>query len=166
MNLLKRTVRVIGLPILVGALGVALALALLTLSVFRRGALPPAPAPARTAPPQAVAVAPARPEETQTPITYQSRGRRDPFRQPGLETAQKEPEVNLKVTGIVQGPRSYYALVESELMDGRGYVIHENDVVESARVLKITRHDVIFELKTQSTGGRPFTRYVRKPIGP
>ena len=166
MSLLTRTVRAIGLPILIGALGVALALALLILSVFRRSTLPTASTALRTAPPQAVAVASARPEETQAPITYQSRGRRDPFLQPGLETARKDPAVNLKVTGIVQGPRSYYALVESELPDGRGYVIHENDVVESARVLKITRHDVIFELETPSTGGRPLIRYVRKPIGP
>jgi type II secretory pathway component PulC len=78
---------------------------------------------------------------------------------------QKGPEVNLKVTGIVQGPRSYYALVESESPTGTGFVIRENDVVDSARVLKITKEYVIFEVETKSREGKPLTRRVQKHIG-
>jgi hypothetical protein len=80
--------------------------------------------------------------------------------------AQKEPTVNLKLTGIVWAPRSYYALVESESPPGIGYVIRENDVVDSARVLKITKDNVIFEVKTKSAQGKPIVRYVQKQIQP
>jgi len=78
---------------------------------------------------------------------------------------QEGPEVNLKVTGIVRGPRSHYALVESEWPTGTGFVIRENDVVNSARVLKITKDSVIFEVETKSREGKPLTRRVQKHIG-
>ncbi|MBI4380609.1 MAG: hypothetical protein HY574_05420 [candidate division NC10 bacterium] len=82
-----------------------------------------------------------------------------------MAALQKGLEVNLKVTGIVRGPRSYYALVESESPTGTGFVIRENDVVESARVLKITKDSVIFQVETTSREGKPLTRRVQKHIG-
>jgi hypothetical protein len=78
---------------------------------------------------------------------------------------QAVADVHLKVTGIVRGPRSYYALVESESPTGAGFVIRENDVVESARVLKITKDSVIFEITTTSRDGKQLTRRVHKQIG-
>ncbi len=45
-----------------------------------------------------------------------------------------------------------------------GYVIRENDVVDSAKVLKITKDNVIFEVKTKSAQGKPIVRYVQKQI--
>lgn len=166
MNWLKRVIKVAALRILIRVIGLVLVLGAAIFSVYRRGVAPPvSPVGAPPAAPVA-AVAALPPEETRSAVQYQSRGRRDPFRPSPQEPAQKEPEVNLKVTGIVHGARSYYALVESELPDGRGYVIRENDVVDSARVLKITKQDVIFEVKTKSAEGKPLTRYVRKPIGP
>ena len=167
MSLLKRVLKVTAVRILFGVIGVVLAVAVAVFSVLWRKAAPPASSPverARSAP--AVALTTLPPEETRSPIVYASRGRRDPFLQSRLPSAQKEPEVNLKVTGIIWGPRAYYALVESKLPDGRGYVIRENDMVDSARVLKITKQDVTFALKTKSAEGKPLTRYVRKPIGP
>ncbi|MCI0410078.1 MAG: hypothetical protein L0191_16235 [Acidobacteria bacterium] len=167
MNWLKRVLKVAALRILLRTVGVVVALAAALFAVYRRaGSPPPTSLPDRAPPAPAAVVATLPPEEKRTPAEYQSSGRRDPFRQSLPEPAQKEPEVNLKVTGIVQGPRSYYALVESELPDGKGYVIRENDVVDAARVLKITKQDVIFEVKTKSAEGKPLTRYVRKPIGP
>ena len=167
MSLPKHVLKIASLRILIRIIGLVLVLGAAVFSVYRRGVAPPVSTPVgapSTAPVAVVAALP--PEETRTPVEYTSRGRRDPFRQSPQEPAQKEPEVNLKVTGIVYGPRYYYALVESELSDGKGYVIRENDVVDSARVLKITKRDVIFEVKTKSAEGRPLTRYVRKPIGP
>jgi len=96
---------------------------------------------------------------------YQSKGRRDPFLQSRVAAPQEGSEVNLKVTGIVRGPRSHYALVESESLTGTGFVIRENDVVNSARVLKITQDSVIFEVETKSREGKPLTRRVQKHIG-
>jgi hypothetical protein len=105
------------------------------------------------------------PEEAPRPVAYQSHGRRDPFRQPRAGTGQMVADVHLKVTGIIRGPRSYYALVESESPTGAGFVIRENDVVESARVLKITKDSVIFEVVTTSRDGKPLARRVQKHIG-
>jgi hypothetical protein len=48
---------------------------------------------------------------------------------------------------------------------GTGFVIRENDVVGSARVLKITKDAVIFEVETKSREGKPLTRRVQKHIG-
>jgi hypothetical protein len=104
------------------------------------------------------------PEQTPPPIVYQSKGRRDPFLQSRVAAPQEGSEVNLKVTGIVRGPRSHYALVESESPTGTGFVIRENDVVDSARVLKITNGCVIFEVAPTSRGGKPLTRRVQKCI--
>ena len=167
MSPLKRVLKVAAIRMLFGVIGVVLAVAAAVFSVLWRRAAPPASSPlerARSAP--AVALATLPPEEARPPVVYASRGRRDPFLQSRLQSSQKEPEVNLKVTGIIWGPRAYYALVEPEPSDGKGYIIRENDVVDSARVLKITKQAVIFEVKATSAEGRPFTRHVRKSIGP
>lgn len=142
----------------------ALPLALLVATAAcGRGSPPPAPPPVRTSsPPTAAALS--SPEEARAPVVYQSRGRRDPFTQPQARAAQEEPMAHLKVTGIVWGPRSYYALVESDSPPGMGYIIRENDVVNSARVLKITKENVIFEVRVKSADGKSLTRYVQKRI--
>jgi len=164
VSLLKRVRKLAARRVLLSVIGAIVVVALAVFTAYRRGIAPPASTPANAPPAAAVAVPALPPQETPTPVVYQSRGRRDPFRQPRVEMAQKEPTVNLKLTGIVWGPRSYYALVESESPPGIGYVIRENDVVDSARVLKITKDNVIFEVKTKSTQGKPVTRYVAKHI--
>jgi len=117
----------------------------------------PQPAPPIASPPQ---------EEKEGPATYQSQGRRDPFRLPRVMTAEMPPMVHLKLTGImteiIRGARSYYALVESDSSPGRGYVIREHSVVDSAKVVKITKDSVLFEVQTKSSEGKLLTRYVQK----
>ena len=154
------------LTVLRAAIGAGLIPALLAAIACGRGTpLPPASPSARPPSPQTAPVVSSASEGTQAPPVYQSGGRRDPFRQPRVESAYKEP-INLKLTGIVWGPRSYYALVESESPPGMGYIIRENDIVDSARVLKITKDTVVFEVKTKSAEGKPLIRYVQKHIRP
>jgi hypothetical protein len=165
MNLLRQALKRGALRLALRALGVILVAAFAIISAYRRAAFQPVPdrpqAPA--APPVTVASLP--PEEPRPPIAYQSKGRRDPFREPRA-AARQEAGVGLKVTGIVWGYRSQYALVESETSPDKGYVIRESDIVDSVRVLRITRDGVIFELRTTSADGKPLTRYVRKTVGP
>jgi hypothetical protein len=151
---------------LVRVLGVIFVVGFAIMAAYRRAAPPPAPVAPQTPAAPAAVVAALPPEEPRSPVVYQSKGRRDPFREPRAVAARQEPRVDLKVTGIVWGARSQYALVESESSPEKGYVIRENDVVDSARVLKITRDGVIFELRTTSADGKPLTRYVRKAVGP
>jgi len=149
---------------LLRALGVIFVVAFAIVAAYRKAAFTPVRTPPQAPGPRAVVVATLPQEETRPPISYQSKGRRDPFRQP--RGAKQEHGIGLKVTGIVLGYRSQYALVESESSPDKGYVIRENDIVDSARVLKITRDGVIFELKATSADGKPLTRYVRKVVGP
>lgn len=142
------------------AMGVGLLSALHGATACGRGTPPPASPPARALSQPVAPSASSPPEGIQAPVVYQSKGRRDPFRQPRVETAQQEPGVNLKLTGIVWGPRYHYALVESGSEPDKGYVIRENSVVNSAKVLKIARDKVIFEVKGRSAVGKPLTRVV------
>ena len=142
------------------AIGAGLLSALLGVTACGKGAPPPAPAPARALSQPVAPSASSSPEGIQAHVVYQSKGRRDPFRQPRVETAQQEPGVNLKLTGIVWGSRYHYALVESPSEPDKWYVIRENSIVNSAKVLKINRNKVIFEVKTKSAQGKPLTRAV------
>ena len=166
MSLLKQALKVASPRVLIRTLGSVLVLALALFSIYRykRAATLPISNPVRAQSVPALALPTLPPEQTPPPVVYQSKGRRDPFVQPRV-AVQKGPEVNLRVTGIVRGPRSYYALVESESPTGTGFVIRENDVVDSVRVLKITKDSVIFEVETKSREGRPLTRRVQKHIG-
>lgn len=101
-------------------------------------------------------------EEKEGPAVYLSRGRRDPFRPPRVKMAEKPQAVHLKLTGIIRGAHSYYALVESDSSPGMGYVIRENDVVDSAKVVKITKDSVVFEVQTKNSEGKLRSRYVEK----
>jgi Tfp pilus assembly protein PilP len=103
-------------------------------------------------------------EERRSPATYQSRGRRDPFRLSRMMMKEKLPTVHLTLTGIVREAHAFYALVESDLPPGMGYVIRENDVVDSAKVVKITKDSVVFEIQTKSLEGKLLTRYVEKHL--
>jgi Tfp pilus assembly protein PilP len=77
-------------------------------------------------------------------------------------TAEMPPTVHLKLTGIIREVNSYYALVESESSPGMGYVIRENDVVDSARIVRITKDSVVFEVQTKNSEGKLLTRYIEK----
>ena len=168
MSPLKQVLKVASLRVLIWALGSVLVLALTLFSIYyryKRAVTPPPSSLARGQAGPALPLPALPPEQTPPLIVYQSKGRRDPFLQSRVAAPQEGSEVNLKVTGIVQGPRSHYALVESESLTGTGFVIRENDVVNSARVLKITQDSVIFEVETKSREGKPLTRRVQKHIG-
>jgi Tfp pilus assembly protein PilP len=77
-------------------------------------------------------------------------------------TAEMPPTVHLKLTGIIREAHSYYALVESESSPGVGYVIRENSVIDSAKVVKITKDSVVFAVQTKNSEGKLLTRYVEK----
>jgi len=115
--------------------------------------VPARPAPAAAARPAAPAPPPV---PAPPPYSYETKGRRDPFRpliaprtpevartRPKTGLAALEPK-ELKLTGIIWGGRGFYALVEAP--NGAGYVVRVNDVVgENARVAKITSDVVTFE---------------------
>lgn len=132
------------------------------------GVVPPRPpAQAKPAAP-AAATQPAKPAE---PVyTYDAKGRRDPFialvtpKAPtptakakgsgGLATVEIS---ELKLSGIIWDPRGYYALVETP--SGLGYVLRINDTIgPDARVAKITKDMVIFEVKGKVDLSRPEAR--------
>jgi Tfp pilus assembly protein PilP len=97
---------------------------------------------------------------------YQSRGRRDPFRPPRVKAAETLSIAHLKLTGIAREANSYYALVESDSSPGMGYIIREHDVVDSAKVVKITKDSVVFELRTKNPEGKLLARYIEKHMSP
>lgn len=148
------------------ALGRVVIVILVTTTACGRDTLPPTPSSVQVPSPPSAPVVSLPTEDKEAPVLYRSRMRRDPFRPPGAQTVQEAPTANLTLTGIIQGPSSYYALVESNSLPGMGYVIRENDVIDSAKVVKITREGVVFEVHTQTSGRKPFTRYVQKQMQP
>ncbi|MDE2060280.1 MAG: hypothetical protein KGL31_09400 [candidate division NC10 bacterium] len=144
------------------AVGIVITPIFVTALACGRDTMPPAPSPVQSLPKPVPPVTSLPQEEKQSPASYQSRGRRDPFRPPRAMTAEKPPTVHLNLTGIVREAHSYYALVESDSSPGMGYIIHENDVVDSAKVVKITKDSVVFEVHTKNSEGKLLTRYVEK----
>ncbi len=151
-RLRRKAVGIVGVVILVSVLGCG------------RDTTLPAPAPTQSLPQPMRPVAAAPQEERRSPATYQSKGRRDPFRPSRMVMTEKPPTVHLKLTGIIREAHSYYALVESDSSPSMGYVIRENDVVDSAKVVKITKDSVMFEVQTKNSEGKLLTRYVQKEM--
>lgn len=152
-------------PLCQRTVGIVVMAIVVTAPACSRGTMP-APSPVQGLPQAAPPVASLPHEEKPSPVSYQSRGRRDPFRLPRVMTPEKPPTVNLTLTGIVREARSYYALVESDSSPGMGYIIHENDVVDSVKVVKITKESVIFEVHMKNSDGKLLTRYVEKHMPP
>lgn len=143
----------------VGAMIISIVVAALACG---RDTTSPPPAPAQRQPPPAPSVTSLAKEERRSPVAYQSRGRRDPFRPSRVVIGEAPPTVHLTLTGIVRGPHSFYAVVESDVAPSMGYIIRENDVVDSAKVVKITRDSVVFEVQTKNSEGKLIARYVEK----
>jgi len=111
-------------------------------------ALAPAAAPA-AAKPGMPAVLPKEPEAGPAlpPLTYEPRGRRDPF----VPIAATKDKRGLSVTtmrlgGIVRG-HGLLALVEAP--DGLGYILKPGDVLGDGRVTDITPSSVTFQVAGQ-----------------
>jgi len=124
------------------------------------------PLPVQSAPQPARPAASGSQQEGRSPAAYQSKGRRDPFRPSRTAIAEQSPTVYLTVTGIIREAHSFYALVESDASPGMGYIIRENDVVDSSKVAKITKNSVVFEVHTKGPDGKLLTRYVEKHLPP
>ena len=103
---------------------------------------PPA-APAQK--PAMPAVMPRAPEPRPPlpPLTYEGRGRRDPF-SPVVLAPEKTSGLDVstvRLVGIIQG-HQLLALVEAP--DGLGYILKPGDVLGNGRVTDITRSSVTF----------------------
>lgn len=147
---------------LLGAIALAALIGLSGCSDGGTSSAPQAPRPAQplAAKPAAPAAAP---EQPKTVYAYETKNRRDPFRplitprveisrsrcQPGQLGLGCVDVKELKLAGVVWGPRGYYALVEAP--NGAGYVVRVNDAVGGdARVARITSDAVTFEVKSGS----------------
>jgi hypothetical protein len=99
------------------------------------------------------AVAPKMPEAGPPlpPTTYESKGRRDPFRP--VDVAKEKPGLEVstvKLVGIISG-RRLLALVESP--NGLGYIVKPGDVLGNGHVTDVTPDSVTFAV-TASSGPR------------
>lgn len=130
----------------------------------REGPAPaaPPPRPAAAPPPPA---APAKPATAVEPrFTYQTEGRRDPFRnildsRVVEEGAEGIDFSSLKVAGIIWQRRSYFALVETA--DGLGHILRVNDPLgKTGRVRQITPEGVVIEVRAKDFSGRLQTRMI------
>jgi len=82
------------------------------------------------------------------PLTYDAKGRRDPFapvrvatEKPGLDVA------TTKLVGVIQG-RQLLALIE--VPDGVGYILKPGDVLGNGRLTDITPHSATFAVAGKS----------------
>lgn len=114
----------------------------------------PAAAPAAPAAPGAVAVRPLDPGAGRVlpPLTYDPKGRRDPFAPVSLASESKGINVTAaKLVGIVRGRQGALALVEGP--DGVGYILRSGDGLGNGRVTGITATTVTFAVAPQPGQG-------------
>ncbi len=145
---------------------------LLGLLLFGCSQQAPAPPPPATPPqPQAALPSPAaQPAAPPAPealaklgsVTYDPRGRRDPFT-PLIDIQLEEKGIDVsrfKLAGIVWRQDGYFALVESP--DGLGHILRVNDSVgPNARVKEITKDAVLIEVKSRDLVGRGKVQTIR-----
>lgn len=122
---------------------------------------PAAPAPAAPARPTAPPVAmPKEPEvKPLAPLTYDPKGRRDPF--VSLATAEGAKSLSVaavRLVGIVHGRQGRLALVEAP--DGLGYILKTGDQVGDGRVVDIGRDSLTFSVAARP--GLPSTPVVKR----
>jgi hypothetical protein len=108
---------------------------------------PSHPAPPPAARPATAALLPKEPEPgpERPPLSYEPKGRRDPF--VATSTAKERPGLSvtgMKLGGIVRGSVPL-ALVEAS--DGIGYILKPGDVLGDGRVTEITANSVSFAVE-------------------
>jgi hypothetical protein len=134
-------------------------------------AAPAAPAGAAAAPKTVAAATPAPSAVTPAPlvpvpavpqatgVSYDPKGRRDPFLPPDLTGGAKGLEVaTTKLTGIVRSARTTLALVETQ--DGIGYILKPGDTLGDGRLTEIGADSVVFAIAAKP--GSPTNRVVLK----
>lgn len=96
-----------------------------------------------------------------TPVPYEAKGRRDPFREPvtGVEAKGGLTVAEVKLVGILYGRQGPMALVEAP--DGLGYILRPGDLLGNGRVLEVGLDSVTFNV-TPERPGQPPTRTVLK----
>ncbi len=134
------------------AVAVALGLSACSASPEAPTALPAPP----TGVSAAVAVAPAiEQEKTLPPVSYEPKGRRDPFEQLEVTGGAKGLTVSsTKLTGIVQSQRGTLALLEGS--DGIGYILRPGDTLGDGRLLEVSSDRAVFNVLPRP--GAPPTR--------
>jgi len=122
-------------------------------------AAPAAPAPAAPGAPQPAALVPMPAVPQGSGVTYDPKGRRDPFQPLDLAGGPKGLEVSTtKLTGIVRSARTTLALVETQ--DGIGYILKPGDTLGDGRVMEIAADSVVFAVADKP--GSPTNRVVLK----
>ncbi len=130
-------------------IGRAMLVSALALALAACGSGPPSetpPAPARPAAPRATA-APDQETEGQEkalpPVTYEAKGRRDPFEPLEVTGGPKGLTVaSTRLTGIVRSPRGTLALLEGS--DGIGYILRPGDTLGDGRLVEIGSDSAVF----------------------
>ncbi len=82
------------------------------------------------------------------PLTYDAKGRRDPF--VAISLAKDKPGLSvttLKLAGVIRG-RTLLALIEAP--DGLGYILKPGDVLGDGRVTDITQRSVTFAVAAKA----------------
>jgi len=103
-------------------------------------AVTPAPGAVKPAPFVQVPVVPEA-----TNVSYDPKGRRDPFLPPELTGGARGLEVaTTKLTGIVRSARTTLALVETQ--DGIGYILKPGDTLGDGRLMEIGADTVVFAI--------------------
>jgi hypothetical protein len=141
------------------------------------GGSPPAPTPSATKPTAApsapAAVASVQPGQTGQPGAplvppapvipggdvpkYDDKGRKDPFNEVQLSSTTGGLVVaTTKLTGIVRGPRSTLALLETQ--EGIGYILKPGDTLGDGRLMEIGADNVVFTVGPKA--GTPAQRVV------
>jgi Tfp pilus assembly protein PilP len=106
--------------------------------------------------PEAMSSSPLVPPVTsESPVAYESRTRRDPFRLPSETASPAEPGeqpalASLRLVGIIRSTAGPIALVEGS--DGLGVIVRPGDLLGNARVAEIARDSV--RLKPAGSHGK------------
>lgn len=106
----------------------------------------PVPPGAPAQPGQPPALVPPAPDVPQPPtITYEPKGRRDPFVTLEATTGPTGLQVvSTKLTGIVRGAKTTLALVETA--EGIGYILKPGDTLGDGRLIEIGADSVVFQV--------------------
>ena len=88
---------------------------------------------------------------------YADKGRKDPFVEVQLSASSGGLSVaTTKLTGIVRGPRSTLALLETQ--EGIGYILKPGDTLGDGRLMEIGADNVVFAVGPKA--GAPAQRVV------
>ena len=123
----------------------------LTLAACSGGAPPPPPAavPAPPTPARLDAAQSAqesdKKENPPPAVTYDAKGRRDPFEPLEVTGGPKGLTVSsTRLTGIVRSQRGIYALLEGS--DGIGYILRPGDTLGDGRLVEIGAESAVFNV--------------------